>query len=705
MPRSRKRGKPRRSCDSCARMKFACQGNLPCSSCQANSLVCTYDRLRIDSSSRPRSQRDSGDPGNPIVSSASQPPTDDLLKLRIPFLLNYYSTGNSSSGFYRALESGRLKSNPDYVSSAPSYESDATQLELFDEELLRSDGPLSSNLSCIKSAGQRNTRQRLSLYRDRGMEMVQELRKVAESHEPSLDGTLSHSLNTAVSQGLFSGANIIIFTQLYFERLHRHCPILHASSFRIDSVSLPLLLAIFLSGSILSHPRDTFDLALGCFDLAEEFIFASISSGLSPQKKQTDREMSTIAESLIAAVIFINLQMGRNDKTVRLKLCNQHFPVLLDTARSLRLFQLSHNTGLSSQTDDLEFILNETLIRTSTYMFLLDCQFAMCIGSSSSIAIDELICDLPCSELEFSIGDPASHSSTNPSGDHRLSLKSFLGLLMNSKDDRYGDNNPALQRTSIFGLFAIVCGLLISIRAAFHTRTIQHERTRFQRALSRWNSIWDALVPKISADELAMVGFMSCAKEIWLLTQALLRLDPGEYLNGAESSLCVKPSSLPVDSAKKKPRPCSIQRMVGPEFWNAVWHAGRIIRRARIAPPARLREFCAVPIYQASLTLWAYGLMSWGMSGVGSVVVVSINEVTRVFLDGPEGPDSIAFVMLGKGQPGISTRLDGSFAPLMDIQATMNAACHVFRRNFGVGTECLPLLLDGMMNLMTELGV
>ena len=94
MPRSKKRGKPRRSCDFCARMKFACQGSLPCSSCQTNSLVCTYNRLQIHpSSSGTGSQRDGEDAGNPIVSSASQPPTNDPLKLvaagKIDMALSY----------------------------------------------------------------------------------------------------------------------------------------------------------------------------------------------------------------------------------------------------------------------------------------------------------------------------------------------------------------------------------------------------------------------------------------------------------------------------------------------------------------------------------------------------------------------------------------------------------------------------------------
>lgn len=54
--------------------------------------------------------------------------------------------------------------------------------------------------------------------------------------------------------------------------------------------------------------------------------------------------------------------------------------------------------------------------------------------------------------------------------------------------------------------------------------------------MSRWIHIWDIVISESSADELAMVGFMSCAKEIWLVTQALLRLDLGEYLDGEGKS-------------------------------------------------------------------------------------------------------------------------------------------------------------------------
>lgn len=148
--------------------------------------------------------------------------------------------------------------------------------------------------------------------------------------------------------------------------------------------------------------------------------------------------------------------------------------------------------------------------------------------------------------------------------------------------------------------------------------------------------------------------------------------------------------------------------MVGPEFKAAVWHAGQIVRIARSAPTAQLREFSAVALYQASLTLWAYGLFSISMNRmVSSELFPTMNfggEESQILLDGLSTPDSTAFVMFGKGKPGISVGSDKLFCPLTDIRAVMAEACDIYRDNFNPETETFPPLLESMMNLMTGLG-
>lgn len=46
------------------------------------------------------------------------------------------------------------------------------------------------------------------------------------------------------------------------------------------------------------------------------------------------------------------------------------------------------------------------------------------------------------------------------------------------------------------------------------------------------------------------------------------------------------------------------------ESRQAVWHAGQILREARTLSPGALRNFSAIALYHAGLTLWAYGLLS-----------------------------------------------------------------------------------------------
>ena len=44
------------------------------------------------------------------------------------------------------------------------------------------------------------------------------------------------------------------------------------------------------------------------------------------------------------------------------------------------------------------------------------------------------------------------------------------------------------------------------------------------------------------------------------------------------------------------------------ESRTAVWHAGQLFRTARSFEKTRLRDFYAVAVHHAALTLWVYGL-------------------------------------------------------------------------------------------------
>ncbi|KAL2783942.1 hypothetical protein BJX66DRAFT_349010 [Aspergillus keveii] len=146
--------------------------------------------------------------------------------------------------------------------------------------------------------------------------------------------------------------------------------------------------------------------------------------------------------------------------------------------------------------------------------------------------------------------------------------------------------------------------------------------------------------------------------------------------------------------------------MNGSEFRAAVWHAGQILRLARTLPLTQLREFCAICLYQASLALWAYGLLSKSSQTVETLSSTAAEQVDelQVRVDGPECALSTAFVTLGRGVAGISLGLNKAFCPLTDVENVMKGTCDNYRDNFGLDTASLPPLLESLITLMTDLG-
>ena len=75
---------------------------------------------------------------------------------------------------------------------------------------------------------------------------------------------------------------------------------------------------------------------------------------------------------------------------------------------------------------------------------------------------------------------------------------------------------------------------------------------------------------------------------------------------------------------------------------HAVFHAGQVLRLARLFPAASLRDFSAVAVYYASLTLWIYGLLRPEDAG---------GEGPLVCVDGEDSPATRAFLEKGGFPP------------------------------------------------------
>jgi hypothetical protein len=137
----------------------------------------------------------------------------------------------------------------------------------------------------------------------------------------------------------------------------------------------------------------------------------------------------------------------------------------------------------------------------------------------------------------------------------------------------------------------------------------------------------------------------------------------------------------------------------------AVWHAGQVLGYAKSFPPGHLKDFHAVIVHQATLVLWAYGVVT--KANRRHPPLPSQYRTENVYLDGSETVSTPRFIGFGQGRPAIRGPMvkDAmSEAGLEDTQACMGIAQEVLRSNFKDGAESLPPMVENLWTLMKQLG-
>ncbi|KAF4450833.1 hypothetical protein F53441_6104 [Fusarium austroafricanum] len=138
----------------------------------------------------------------------------------------------------------------------------------------------------------------------------------------------------------------------------------------------------------------------------------------------------------------------------------------------------------------------------------------------------------------------------------------------------------------------------------------------------------------------------------------------------------------------------------GPESRYAAWHAGQVLRHAEECKPTTLRGFNAMVVYFASLTLWAYGLLSQRSANGHQGTIHDF-----VSLNGLETRDALNFLELGQGSPSLAfpEELRLQLKPVSDHVAVLSLARLIFRQNYPIVTELMPPLVESLCRHLREL--
>lgn len=150
----------------------------------------------------------------------------------------------------------------------------------------------------------------------------------------------------------------------------------------------------------------------------------------------------------------------------------------------------------------------------------------------------------------------------------------------------------------------------------------------------------------------------------------------------------------------------------------AIWHAGQVLRAARLLAPTSLRGFLAIAVYHASLLLWVAVWLSKKSNAPSRASPTPENAnkvhfepfVTQsdqpsvpgwVVLDGPENAQVRSYLSTEKGRPAL--QLGGKVADLADVTTIPEVMVEIFRQNFPSQDHPLPPLLENLVTLMEEL--
>lgn len=130
----------------------------------------------------------------------------------------------------------------------------------------------------------------------------------------------------------------------------------------------------------------------------------------------------------------------------------------------------------------------------------------------------------------------------------------------------------------------------------------------------------------------------------------------------------------------------------------AMWHAGQVLRAAKLFKPTQLRGFYATAIYQACLTLaLPFLLESLGPSN-GSR---DITHDSLVVLNGPDSMAIKAYLSAGLGQPALLFGTDTKV--LSDVQLIPTIIARLFEDNHALSADQLPPLLERLVVLVSDL--
>ncbi|CAD6442342.1 5adcff4b-b7b5-4f5f-af1b-8c894e5f0d47 [Sclerotinia trifoliorum] len=544
MPPLRPRGKQKQSCDSCAKSKRACSRGHPCEACQLSKVPCTYYRstgnhegpqpFQTTQETGASLQQLHGSVPAQSSEAGNKSPAPSITpqehRVKFDFLLKYTTPGKDSLlDFFGSLTNTIIPNPTISTLSAPSSTLFMPSSSLLGfpnelEDLMQGNSlPMLDDFIWNSETSTPSIDPSL-LYSSRLESRLQELISrlaIAQDKIFKRCGGDAPPFSEEVKSVLLTVPNLVDFTRLYFEHWHPNSPVIHQPTYNLETVSLPLLFAVFLIGAAYSSPRDTASLATQCGTLCEEFVFED-DEVKSILRTEQGFEGPTSLQAVQAALLVAVLQTWQNGPEARTRMRKKRYSDIVTMTRTLG-YTSSKNmyaTGICPF-NWLGYVEAEAKIRVMATIYLIDAYFTVFHSYPPRMMVSEMVGDMPSSDEAYAATDALVCEGyligTNEKP--RASLATSVAWLM-------GDEWNAVHHYQLttYNLFTLLNALNNTSFLLKSSAMGMYNSDRIVQALDRWKILWDDHIEHVGP-EFSRIGYYKNSLEFWQLAKLVLKVE------------------------------------------------------------------------------------------------------------------------------------------------------------------------------------
>ncbi|GAD92349.1 hypothetical protein PVAR5_0940 [Paecilomyces variotii No. 5] len=300
---------------------------------------------------------------------------------------------------------------------------------------------------------------------------------------------------------LFLPARLRLFIDMFWCQWYPNSPIIHKPTFNVETAPEELLYPMVVLGACTSRDVDHRKVAGFWFDIVEELVFTSPlldfdCDGSSPWSCNRPGSRKQLQALQGAYCVCLYQNWDGSDKAKR-RIRNQRFTVLVTAARDIGFESATHNAvdlDVPGSFDWERWVVTEEMVRTMSYIFLIDSAFMIFNNLPPRFVISELGLGLTSPESCF---QAECHSSCLQALQHesrqqniKFSVASAVDVLCHSE---FGTRLITdFSGMSVLNMFCIVSALhivLFNLRSSICSPSlIQSVKNGFLN----WDKVWMA---------------------------------------------------------------------------------------------------------------------------------------------------------------------------------------------------------------------